>query len=189
MNILVINGHPDPSGERLAGALAAAYGKGAQAGGHQVRRIDIGALDFSIMRRAEEFMTEPGEDSITAARADILWARHLVFIYPLWLGGPPALLKAFMEQVARHEFALGPAAHGLPAGKLKGRSARIIVTMGMPALAYQLWFKAHGVKAFNSAILEIAGVKPVAATYFGGIKEGGCDRVVERVRRLGERGV
>ena len=44
MNILVINGHPDPSPERLAAALAKAYAEGAETAGHQVRRIDIGAV-------------------------------------------------------------------------------------------------------------------------------------------------
>jgi putative NADPH-quinone reductase len=188
VNILVVNGNPDPSPERLTSALATAYAAGATGSGHAVRRLDIGGLDFSIMRRAVEFATEPGEDSITGAREQILWARHLVFFYPLWLGGPPALLKGFMEQVARHEFALGAGAHGLPAGKLKGRSARVVVTMGMPALAYQLWFKAHGVKAFNRGILEIAGVKPIATTYLGGIATARCDDMVERIGRLGEQG-
>jgi len=188
MNILVINGHPDPSPDRLTSALATAYGEGARAAGHQVKRIDIGALDFAVMRRAIEFETEPGEDAIIDARAAILAARHILFVYPLWLGGPPALLKAFMEQVARHAFALDAGPHGLPAGKLKGRSARVIVTMGMPALAYQLWFKAHGVKAFNGGILAIAGVKPIATTYFGGIGSARRGDLVERARRLGERG-
>jgi putative NADPH-quinone reductase len=188
MNILVIHGNPDPSPERLTSALARAYAEGALAAGHQVKRIDVGGLDFSIMRRASEFTAEPGEDSIIGARADILWARHLVFVYPLWLGGPPALLKAFMEQVARHDFALGIDSRGFPAAKLKGRSARVIVTMGMPALAYRLWFRAHGVKSFNRGILEIAGIKPVTTTYFGGVALGRCDKDVERARRLGEAG-
>jgi putative NADPH-quinone reductase len=188
VNILVINGNPDPAPERLTSALAKAYAEGAGESGHEVRRIDVGTLDFSIMRRASEFTAEPGEDSITGARDDIRWAKHLVFVFPLWLGGPPALLKAFMEQVARNQFALGTGAYGLPAGKLKGRSARIVVTMGMPAVAYQLWFGAHGVRSFNGGILEIAGIKPIATTYLGGIAAHRCDDLVKRMRRLGAKG-
>jgi putative NADPH-quinone reductase len=186
--ILVINGNPDPAPERLSAALAAAYIGGAKAKKHEVRRLDIGALDFSVMRRAQEFATEPGEDSVINARADLLWANHIVFVFPLWLGGPPALFKAFMEQVARHEFALGPGRHGLPAGKLKGRSARVIVTMGMPAPVYQLWFGAFGVKAFTRSILGMAGISPVAITYLGSLSEARCRKWVARAGALGARG-
>ena len=185
-NILIINGNPDPAPERLSSALAQAYADGARGGGHAVERRNVGALDFSIMRRASEFMTEPGEDTITDARARIAWANHLVFIYPIWLGGPPALLKAFMEQVARHEFALGSGPRGLPLGKLKGRSARVIATMGMPAAAYRLWFGAHGVKAFNRGILELAGVRPVRTTYFGSLTPAAGEKAIACARKMGE---
>ena len=184
-NILIINGNPDPAPERLSAALARAYADGARDGGHAVERLDVGALDFSIMRRASEFLTEPGEDTVTNARARILWANHLLFIFPIWLGGPPALLKAFIEQVARHEFALGANARGFPAAKLKGRTARVITTMGMPAAAYRLWFGAHGVKAFNRGILEISGVRPVRTSYFGGLTPERCEKAIARVRKMG----
>ena len=36
------------------------------------------------------------------AQADIGWAQHIVLFFPLWLGDMPAVLKAFLEQVARH---------------------------------------------------------------------------------------
>ena len=48
----------------------------------------------------------------------------------------PALLKGFLEQVARPGFAFGPQQSGARfAHKGRtGRSARVVVTMGMPAL-------------------------------------------------------
>ena len=84
----------------------------------------------------------------------------------LWLGGIPALLKAFLEQLACGEFLLRARERGFPQGRLKGRSARVIVTMGMPPLLYRLIYGAHGVKAFNRSILAIAGVKPVVTSLF-----------------------
>jgi putative NADPH-quinone reductase len=59
----------------------------------------------------------------------------------------PALLKAFIEQVMRPGIALEYREHGFPKGLLAGRSARIIVTMGMPALIYRWYFRAHGARA------------------------------------------
>jgi putative NADPH-quinone reductase len=185
-HILVINGNPDPAQARLSGALASAYAGAAASAGHSVARIDVGALDFSLLRRASDFLAAPEEPDIVAARTEIAHAHHLVFIYPLWLGGPPALLKAFMEQVARDGFALKPGAGGFPAGQLKGKSARILVTMGMPALAYRLVYGAHGVRAFNRSILNLAGIKPVSVSYFGGIgQDRRCREALAAAERLG----
>src|SRR3546814_9849412 len=59
------------------------------------------------------------------------WADHLVILYPLWLGDVPALLKGFLEQILRPGFAIDEGSTGMSAKLLTGRSARIIVTMGM----------------------------------------------------------
>lgn len=186
--ILVINGHPDPSPDRLAAAMSRSYGEAAQKSGHDVHHIAVGALDFPLLHDPRDFLSEPDNSAIIAARGQILLARHLVFIYPLWLGGPPALLKAFLEQVSRAQFALG-AGKGFPAGKLKGRSARVMVSMGMPAPIYRTFFGAHGVKAMNSAILTLAGVRPVRTSYFGMIGEPGRgEKAVRAAAALGRAG-
>ena len=169
-HILVINGNPDPAPGRLTAAIAGAYGAAAAGAGHSVARLDIGALEFPILRSAADFLTWPRDQAIIAARDEIRRADHLVFVYPLWLGGPPALLKAFMEQVSRASFALQASDGGFPKGQLKGKSARIIVTMGMPALVYRLIYRAHGVRGFNTSILGIAGVRPVTTSYFGAVQ-------------------
>jgi len=58
------------------------------------------------------------------------------------------------EQVARPGFAFGTAkGKGLPPKLLKGRSARVIVTMGMPALFYRWYYRAHSVKNLERNIL------------------------------------
>ena len=185
--ILIINGHPDPSPDRLCGALARAYQEGAEGPDYMVRRIDIGAIQFPILRSAAEFSTSPTEKAIMEARAAFMLAGHIVFIYPLWLGGPPALLKAFLEQVARDQFLLGENKRGFPLKKMKWRSARVIVTMGMPPIIYRTYFRAHGVKSFNSGILRLAGFSPIRTTYFGGsdITSPNTERIIEQVRSMG----
>ncbi|MGH8309106.1 MAG: NAD(P)H-dependent oxidoreductase [Steroidobacteraceae bacterium] len=55
MRILIIDGHPDARPGRFIHALADAYRNGAEAAGHEIRRLDIGALDFPILRTAEDF--------------------------------------------------------------------------------------------------------------------------------------
>ncbi len=187
-HVLVINGHPDPSPQRLCSALADAYEKGAAQARLSTTRINIGAINFPLLRNAADFLSEPLDSDLLSARAHMRDADHIVFIYPLWLGGPPALLKGFMEQIARKEFALGAGVHGWPIGKLRGRSAHVIVTMGMPALAYRLWFGAHGVKAFNRSILGIAGIKPVVTTYLGGMSPTRSLKFIAQAEHFGRNG-
>ena len=58
-----------------------------------------------------------------------------------------AKLKGFLEQVFRPDVAYGKSESGQTWTKLlKGKSARIIVTMGMPAPVYRWYFGAHGLK-------------------------------------------
>jgi putative NADPH-quinone reductase len=188
-HVLVINGNPDPSPERLSHALARAYHEGAEEAGCLVRHINVGGVQFPLLRNAQEFETEATEKAITEAHGAFLAADHIVIIYPLWLGSAPALLKGYMEQVARGQFLLGKSGRGFPKGRLKGRTARVIVTMGMPVLLYRLLYGAHGVKAFNRSILGLAGIKPVATSLFGAaqIQPPGCNRVIEAVRQLGRK--
>lgn len=61
----------------------------------------------------------------------------------------PAVVKAFLEQVFRRGFAFSKDANPLFDRKLKGRSARIVVTMGMPVFLYRWYFGAHSLKSLK----------------------------------------
>jgi len=188
--VLVIDGHPDPRPERFCHGLANAYVQGAKAAGHDVRRIDVSGLSFSWLARFEDFRGPVQNPDIRQAQSDIAWAQHLVFIHPLWLGAAPAMLKGFLEWVAAGGFALdtGPTGEG-PRRALKGKSARLIVTMGMPALAFRIVFGAFGARAFARGILGLAGVGPVRKTYIGGVELSESHRAhaLATVRKLGLR--
>lgn len=102
-------------------------------------------------------------------------------MFPLWLGDVPALLKAFFEQALRPGFAIGKAAPGRLWKKLlKGRSARVIVTMGMPAFFYRLYYRAHGVKSLKRNILEFCGISPVRASLIGTVESEGARELLAR---------
>ena len=135
--ILLIDGHPDSNPARLCNALAGAYAEGASTAGHEIRQLDIASLSFPVLRDPQEFTRSPSHPDILAAQGHFLWADHLVFIFPLWLGGPPALLKAFMEILGCGEFLLGSGKGLFPKGRLAGRTARMVVTMGMPSFIYR----------------------------------------------------
>jgi putative NADPH-quinone reductase len=168
--ICIIQGHPDLGGQHLCHALASAYQQGAIEAGHEVSVIDIAGLTFDVLRDPT-MMLQPPNDAIAAAQKTIRDAEHFMIIYPLWLGTMPALVKAFFEQLACGEFMMGKSEKGWPIGKLKGRSARLVVTMGMPSAAYSLFWGAHGVRGFESGILGIAGIGPIRETLFGPVND------------------
>lgn len=187
--IVIIDGHPDPAVGRYIHALAKAYEKGARSGGHEVRIITLARLNFAGLRSNEEFQTGKPPAAIIDAQQAVVWADHLVILYPLWLGAMPALLKSFFEQLLRPGFAFAAARRkGLPRKLLKGRSARIIVTMGMPALFYRWVYRAHSLKSLERNILAFCGIDPVRATLVGmveGMSARKREQWLEKVERLG----
>jgi putative NADPH-quinone reductase len=170
-NILLIEGHPDPDGGRFNHALADAYAQAAAAAGHRVRRVKLAELEFPLLQSKRQWEKDEVPAALKDLQGDIQWAGHLVFFFPLWLGDMPAKLKGLLEQVARPGFALGPpAAKGqLPQKLLRGRSARLVVTMGMPALVYRLYFFSHALRVLKRNILQFVGITPVASTVIGSV--------------------
>jgi putative NADPH-quinone reductase len=188
--ILLLQGHPDGGSAHLCHALAAAYAEGAQDAGHEVRTLDVASLEFPLLRSQHAWEKEPLPDGLRQAQQDIAWAEHLVLFFPLWLGDMPALLKGFLEQVARPGFAFAADEGGNPFTRkgLTGRSARVVVTMGMPALVYRWYFRAHSVKSLERNILGFVGIAPVHETLIGGVGELAADAArkwLARLRRLG----
>lgn len=168
MKILVVQGHPDRDRSHYDHALAEAYVRGAKQAGHEVRVLDVAALDFPLIASSDQWQRGAVPPAIVEAQRAIAWAEHLVIVFPLWLGDMPARLKGFFEQVLRPGFAIGDAPQGrMPVKLLKGRSARIVVTMGMPAFFYRLYYRAHSVKSLKRNVLEFCGVSPVRVSLVG----------------------
>jgi len=169
--IAIIQGHPDPAGHHLCHALADAYAEGAAA--HEVRRVDVARLDFPWLRTKEEFEQGALPPALGPAQQAIGAADHLLIVYPLWLGTMPAVLKAFFEQVFRPGFAHESGAGGWPKKRFGRKSARIAVTMGMPALIYRWYFRAHGLKSLERNILRFSGIHPIRESLFGAVEAAG----------------
>jgi putative NADPH-quinone reductase len=190
--IFLIQGHPDAGARHFGHALAEAYAEGARDGGHELRTVEVAQLDFPLLRSQAEWKDGPLPPALAPVQQDILWAQHLLFFFPLWMGDMPALLKGFIEQVARPSFAFDPL-HGGPHGQkaLRGRSARVVVTMGMPALVYRYVFRAHSVKSLERNVLGFIGIAPIHETLIGNVEA--PDELVRagwlaKLRKLGAAG-
>jgi len=191
--IAIIQGHPDDSPERFCRQFAATYAASAREAGHTVETIDIAALDFPLLRTKEDYEKGAAPPALVRAQEIISAAEHLVVIFPLWLGDMPALVKGFLEQTLRPGFAYsGAMDRGRFQKFLKGKSARVVVTMGMPAVIYRLYFGAHGLKNLRRNILSFCGINPIRETLIGLIEQknpGARHTWLRRAQTLGREGV
>ncbi len=99
---LVVHCHPQPGS--FGSALYHAACQALQEAGHELRRIDLYAEGFDpVLSRAERdlYNTDPGAiaDRVRWHVNALEWAEHLVFVYPTWFYGPPAMLKGWLERV------------------------------------------------------------------------------------------
>lgn len=189
--ITIIQGHPTSGSRHFCHALADAYAEGAAEGGHEVRVVPVADLDFPLLRSKSDWEGALPSPAVAEAQRTLVWAEHLVIIYPLWLGGMPALLKGFMEQAFRPAFMTGgggPKASWKTA--LKGHSSRIIITMGMPAFAYRWYFGAHSLRSLKRSILSLVGIGPNRHTLVGmieGMSDAKREAWLAAVHKLGTR--
>ncbi len=186
-DILIIQGHPDGSKPHYCHALGEAYRDGAEKAGHSVKVVDIGKIEIAPLRSSDQWRAKEGPEFANDAREAITWAAHIVLIYPLWMGTLPAHLKAFLEHVFSEDFAFDMSGPGWNA-KLKGRSARVVVTMGMPAAAYRYFFFAHSLRSLRRNMLGFAGFSPIRDSVIGQVEAKNPknrEKWLDRMRQFG----
>ena len=115
---------------------------------------------------------------------------HIVIVFPIWFGGLPAHLKGFFEQLLRRGFALSSPSRPMQS-LLTGKSARLIVTMGLPTTIFHLVLGGHGLGALERGLFWVTGVQPVRHTILGGALKPSPARVARwfsRMEALGRAG-
>jgi NAD(P)H dehydrogenase (quinone) len=187
--ILIINGHPDE--KSFCNSLAQSYKKGSDSGGPNCKLVNLYDLQFNpILNHGYRLITEL-EPDLLEIQQDILNADHLVMVYPNWWGTYPALLKGFIDRVFLPGFAFKYRENSLLWDKLlKGKSARLIVTMDTPAWYYFLVNRSPGHNSMKKGILEFSGIKPVRISSFSTIKSSDDKKRkmwLDEVEKLGER--
>lgn len=129
MNILIIYAHPNH--QSFNGAILRQV-KNHLNSKHQVRILDLYAEKFDPLLHFDEDHLRRDLDKdpeMEKYRQLISWADHLIWIFPIWWGGMPAILKGFIDRVFASGFAYsykGMGMQGHLKGKLPGSLARII---------------------------------------------------------------
>jgi putative NADPH-quinone reductase len=165
--IAIIVGHARK--DTYCEALGEAYRRGAEAGGHKATLFVTSKMMFDPILHEGFAKIQPLEHDLQVAHDAIMEADHLVFIFPLWLGTLPAIFKGFLERVLQPDLA-EPSKKGKFTKIFKSKSARVIMTMGMPGFVYRWYFGAFALRMLKRNILGFVGVSPIRATIHGMIE-------------------
>ena len=148
MRMLVVYCHPCPESftaavrDRAVAALGAA--------GHDVRLLDLHAMDFEPVMGAEErrgYHTLGDNEAPIAAHLDALrWCEGLLFIYPTWWYGLPAMLKGWLDRVWVPHATFRMPEPGKPIGRVLTniRFIGAISTLGSPWWWWRFWMSEPG---------------------------------------------
>lgn len=156
--ILLILG--TPKHDSFCHAIADAYVRGARSQGHAVRQLRLGELQFDPILREGYGQQQTLEPDLLEAQRQIHWAEHLVFVYPVWWGGVPALLKGFFDRIFLPGFAFKYRHRSQLWDKLlSGRTADLLVTLDTPAWYFRWIYGAPAHRQMVRTILGFCGIK------------------------------
>jgi len=189
MNILIIHGHPVK--DTFSSCLIESYKEGAKQSGVDLKVLKLNELQFNINFTSGYRGNQDLETDLVMSQKLIKWADHLVFIYPNWWSTFPALIKGFIDRTFLPGFAFNYKEGVLKWDKLlKGRSARLIITMDTPIWYYRFKLGKPGHRAMKKGILEFCGIHPVKITTIGSMRKSSDkqrNKWIRKVKKLGER--
>lgn len=162
--ILVLLGNPDK--DSFSGSIADEYVKVAEKSGYRVERINIGDLKFDpILHKGYKEIQEL-EPDLYLIQKKIVWADHIVIVYPNWWCTMPAVLKGMFDRMWLPGFAFNFDKKTKKLIKrLKGKTAHVIVVAGTYS-PFMTWFKfGDYTNEIQYGILGFAGIKTRVSTY------------------------
>jgi len=169
--ILIVYAYPEDSG--FAETIIEYYTRGLKETDANYLLLNIAQIKFDPILWGGYNSTQEMEPDIIEAQQHIAWADHLVFAYPMWWGGMPALLKGFIERTFLPGFSFRFLSGGKIEKLLTGKTARLIVTMHMSPKEYIDKMCAAGERMFRDAILNFCGIDDIETNYIGPIYKAG----------------
>ncbi len=180
---LIINGHPDK--ESFNYALSEAYIVGAAKTGAFITQINIADLDFNPNLKYGYRKRMHLEPDLEGAIKQIKEAEHIVWFFPMWWAGYPALMKGFIDRTflpgITYKIVPGQLRHEK---FLKGKTSRIIMTTDTPQWYDSLFMKSPAIRQFKKGTLEFCGISPVKVTYISPIKGSNEDFRTKWLRKV-----
>ncbi|MDP2651488.1 MAG: NAD(P)H-dependent oxidoreductase [bacterium] len=186
--IFILLGHPDKDSFNCT--LADEYQRGAEEAGHEVRRMNLGELQFDPILHHGYRLVQELEPDLLAFQENLKWGEHFVVFYPSWWSTMPALLKGLFDRTWLPGFAFN-FTHGGNMWKklLKGKSATMVITSDTIPLAQRIIF-GDTTNELRKGILWFAGFSPIHVRKFGYLKHFGIarrQRLQKRAYKLGRK--
>jgi len=167
--VLIIVGHPDK--QSFNHALADAYKTGAAQTNASVTTLNIADLDFNPNLQFGYRKRTDWEPDLEDAIGKIKAAQHIVWIFPMWWSGYPALMKGFIDRTFLPGVTFQPIeGKPLPQKLLKRKTSRIIITSDTPSWYDVLYLRRPAINQFKKGTLQFCGINPVKVTYISPIK-------------------
>ncbi len=171
-NYLIIYCHPNP--ESFTHAALERVAEGLRKAGRSFQVLDLYGRGFDPVlvvnsaRRRRDLITDP---ETTEYRAMIEAYDNFVFVYPVWWGSFPAMLKGFIDRTfvsgLTYSYKNKPETSILPHGLMKGKRAYFVFTLDSPwpvALLDPGWL------AIKIKIFKYCGFDRVRRLYLPGLK-------------------
>lgn len=170
MNALIIYAHPNP--KSFNHAILDEIQRGLIDGNNTYEVIDLYEENFDpnlIYNENAKISDLRNNIEIERYQELIKKADHLIFIYPIWWYGTPAILKGFFDRVFTSGFAYtnkGKLAQGL----LRDKSAWVVYTIDSPSWFVRLFRRNIEWIVMKDAILKYCGIRSVKRMMFAGVK-------------------
>ncbi|MFA6158834.1 MAG: NAD(P)H-dependent oxidoreductase [Candidatus Paceibacterota bacterium] len=179
----------NPDADSLSTALAQSYADGARAAGHEVRLTQISEMRFDPILHKGYKVIQQYEPDLIKFQEDVRWCEHFVTVFPVWWSDMPASLKGLIDRVWMPGFAFNFRKGIIPGWyrRLKGRSARVIVTSDTHPL--MLWILFGGnINSYVRGALRFSGFAPLRKTWFSGMRKLSPEKAQRMIRKMGMMG-
>lgn len=170
MKQLIVYAHPNPAS--FNHAILETARETLAAKGDEVVVRDLYVLNFDPVLKGSDFeklMAGKTPADIKAEQDYIRWADTLVFIYPIWWVGMPAMIKGYIDRVFTQGFAFSIGANGIEK-LLAGKRAVIFNTHGQPREYYEACGMFDSLKKTSDfGIFEFCGISVTQHSFFGAV--------------------
>lgn len=182
MNILIFTAQPNTQG--FTHQIAKQYEGTVKTKGHTVEIIDLyeDAYQLPFLSFQEDGSLFPNQTRI-ALQEKIAMADRLVFVFPMWWGEYPAIVKNMIDNVYTAGFAFTFEKNGMPKGLLAEKIAEVYMTCDAPRWTLFLFgfpFK----KLFTQKILGFCGIKTTRFHLFGSAKDLTTDKKSKILQKI-----
>jgi NAD(P)H dehydrogenase (quinone) len=179
---LVILGHPSP--DSFNSAVARRYVEAVRANHQEAILRDLYALDFEPRLAESERLPSGGDALGLDARTELELLHQcdvLTFVYPLWFGMPPAIIKGYIDRI----FGAGFRLESLKRPDQKLMSGKQLAVLSTSA-STRPWLEAQGMwvslrQSFESYLRMVFGFSKDHHYHAGSIGDDLSPREAERV--------